>query len=91
VEITASVTQTVTVKVEGSTLIHDNADVPDRIENLLQLAQMPLLMKLEWHRICSDDTITDHWKLLDLDGSGFGFNAVRDAIKELLTLTKEEF
>ena len=89
--VTASTVAEVTVTVKGDTLVHDNADVLDRIESILQLAQMPLLMKLEWHRICSDDTITDHWKLLDLDGSGFGFNAVRDAIKELLTLTKEEF
>ncbi len=89
--VTASTAQNVTVTVTGDTLIHDNADVLDRIESILQLAQMPLLMKLDWHRICSDETITDHWKLLDLDGSGFGFNAVRDAIKELLTLTKEEF
>jgi len=91
VEIRAAVTAQVTVTVSGDTLIHDNSDVPDRIESILQLAQMPLLMKLEWHRICNDETITDHWKLLDLDGSGFGFNAVRDAIKELLTLTKDEF
>ncbi len=91
VTVQAAVTSAVEVTVTGDTLIHDNADVPARIESLLQLAQMPLLMKLEWYRICTDDSISDHWKLLDLDGSGFGFNAVRDAIKELLTLTKEEF
>ncbi|MBQ4618182.1 MAG: DUF5110 domain-containing protein [Clostridia bacterium] len=91
VDITAAVSETVTVTVTGDALMHDNRDLPVHIERILQDAQMPILMKMDWYDMCVDPTRSAHENVIDLGASTDGYAEVRNAIRELLTLTKGEF
>ncbi len=91
VTVTAPVTNSVNVTVKGDTLLNDNRDLPARMEAVLQQAQMPILMKMEWYDWCVDSARTAHDNVIDMGAWAQGYNDVRDALKELLTLTKGEF
>ncbi len=89
VTVTAAVTSHVEVAITGSTLIHDNADLPARMEAVLQQAQMPILMKMSWYDICLDPTQNVRDKFNDMGAFTQGYADVRDALRELLTLTED--
>ncbi len=91
VAVTASVTESVTVTVTGDTLMHDNSDLPARMEQVLQLAQMPILTKMEWYDWCVDPARTTHENVIDMGACTHGYDDVRNALRELMTLTKGEF
>ncbi len=89
VTVTAPVTDAVTVTVTGETLMHDNRDLPDRYEAVLQLAQMPILMKMDWHKWCVEGKQNVRDICNDMGAWTQGFSDVRDALRELMTLTEE--
>jgi len=91
VEATVPVTEGITVTVTGEELLHDNRDLPAHLEHVLQQAQMPILTKMEWYDWCVDPARTAHENVIDMGNSTQGYVAVRDALTELLTLTKGEF
>ncbi len=90
IEVTAPVTSAIVATVTGDMLIHDNSDLADHIESVLQTAQMPVLMKMDWHEWCLDPDTNVRDKCNDMGAWTQGFSDVRDALKELLTLTKSE-
>jgi len=89
VTVTAAVTDTVTVTVTGDTLMHDNRDLPAHYEAVLQLAQMPILMKMDWHKWCVEGKQTVRDICNDMGAWTQGFSDVRDALRELMTLTED--
>ncbi len=87
--VSAPVTEQVTVTITGETLMHDNRDVPDHIEAVLQLAQMPILMKMDWHKWCVERKQNVRDICNDMGAWTQGFGDVRDALRELMTLTED--
>ncbi|MBQ4617519.1 MAG: DUF5110 domain-containing protein [Clostridia bacterium] len=86
----ASPAQTVQVTLTGACLMHDNADVTERLLDVIQKSQMQIAWKCELHdAMTGEDAI--HRKLMRASALGYGCDAVRDALKELLTLTEDEY
>ena len=76
--------------VTGETLIHDNADVAERISRLLQLSYIGTLEKETFLKICNSDEPL-HEKTTLMYWQARQTNAVADALKELLSLTECEY
>jgi hypothetical protein len=88
ITVTAAVTETITVTVSGHSLIHDNSDVMDRCRNILMLSQIGDKEKVM--AILHGQT-TIRGKLQRIEGDRREWMATADALRELLTLTQEEF
>ncbi len=90
VSLTATPLETVQVTVTGEELMHDNADATERALDVIQKSQMQIAWKCELHdAVVSDRPV--HRKLMSASALGYGCDAVRDALRELLTLTQEEY
>jgi len=90
VAITAGVADRIELVVTGETLIHDNADVAERISRLLQLSYIGTLEKETFLKICNSDEPL-HEKTTLMYWQARQTNAVADALKELLSLTECEY
>ena len=88
VTVTAPVSNAITVNITGDALMHDNRDLPDRYEAVLQRAQMPILMKMDWHKWCVEGKQNVRDICNDMGAWTQGFSDVRDALRELMTLTE---
>jgi hypothetical protein len=88
ITVTATVTETITVTVSGHSLIHDNSDVMDRCRNILLLSQIGDKEKV-MAILRGQATIRE--KLRRIEGDRREWMATADALRELLTLTQEEF
>ena len=91
VRVNADVTSTIEVVVCGKELIHDNSDVEKRIFDILMKSQLPLLEKNNCYNVARMKNITLHHKIWSLGNSSPEQYHLAKAMKELLTLTKEEF
>ena len=86
----AAVTDRVELVVTGQKLIHDNADVPERISRLLQRSYISTKEKETFARICeSKNTLRE--KTTRMYWESRQTNAVAGALKELLSLTECEY
>ena len=91
VGVSADVTSTIKVVVCGKELIHDNSDVEKRIFDILMKSQLLLMEKNNCYNIVRMKNITLHHKIWSLGNSSPEQYHLAKAMKELLTLTKEEF
>lgn len=85
---TADVTDIIIIRAAGEQLIHDNADAMDRCRDIIlfsQISDKDLMMKI----IREDKSI--HQRMWHISGQRREWVAVADAVKEMLTLTQEEF
>ena len=90
VAVEAAVTDRVELVITGKMLIHDNADVPARINRLLQLSYIGTKEKEIFAQICASDEPL-HEKTTLMYWEARQTNAVADALKELLSLTECEY
>lgn len=91
VEVSAAVTSDIVITVKGENLIHDNSDVNERIMTLIRKAQTSIRFKeTAYKSLFSDGSIHD--RLIGTHGNTSPDDShIVKAIKELLTLTDEEF
>ncbi len=89
ITVTADVTQEITVTVSGPQLIHDNSDVMARCRDIILLSQISEKDKVM--EFVADPDASIHTKLWRIEGRRREWAAAGDAIRELLTLTEEEF
>lgn len=88
ISVTADVTDTIIIRAAGEQLIHDNADAMDRCRDIIlfsQISDKDLMMKI----IREDKSI--HQRMWHISGQRREWVTVADAVKEMLTLTQEEF
>lgn len=86
--LTANVTETVTIRISGETLIHDNEDMMDRIHDIIlysHISDKGIMMDT----IREDRSI--HYRMWHIYGHSREWTPVAEAIRELLTLTQEEY
>lgn len=86
--VTADVTDTVIIRITGEKLIHDNAEAMDRCRDIILFSQISDKDQM-LNTILSYDTI--HKQLWHISGHRREWDGVADAIKEMLTLTQEEY
>lgn len=90
VTVEAAVGDRVELVINGQTLIHDNADVPARINHLLQRSYIGTKEKETFLEICASDEPL-HKKTTLMYWQARQTNGVADALKELLSLTQCEY
>ena len=90
VAVEAAVADRVELVITGNVLIHDNADVPERINRLLQCSYLGTLEKEALAEICASDEPL-HKKTTLLYWQARQTIAVSDALKEMLSLTQCEY
>ena len=89
--VTADVTSVIEVTVTGENLIHDNNDVKERIMTLLRKAETSIKFKETAYKSLFRD-VSIHDKLMGTHGNATPEDShIVKAIKELLTLTQDEF
>lgn len=88
ITVTAPVTQEIVITVSGAQLIHDNSDVMDRCREIVLFSQIS--EKDELMRFVRS-SVSIHEKLRHMEGNRREWALVSDALRELLTLTEEEF
>lgn len=88
VTVTANVTDAITLSLRAPQLIHDNADVMGRCRNLVLFSQVSDKGRLM--EIVRDNS-SIHWKMCQMYFNRREWTQVADALKELLTLTEEEY
>ena len=88
ITVTADVTQEIVISVNGEALIHDNSDVMERCREIILFSQIGNKDELMGY-VRSDASI--HSKLWRMEGSRREWIPVSDALREMLTLTEEEF
>lgn len=87
--VTASVQDKVEITISGDTLIHDNSDVMERCRDLVlfsQISDKDALM-----RIVRNKENTIHRKLTQMMYNRKEWTAISDALREMMTLTEEEY
>ena len=90
VAVEGTVADRVELVITGNVLIHDNADVPERINRLLQCSYLSTLEKETLAKICASNEPL-HKKITMLYWQARQTIAVSDALKELLSLTQCEY
>jgi len=91
VSVTAPVNQEIRISFTGSDLIHDNADVLDRCFEILLHSQISTADKEHiWRCLQKDESIHQKLHLMSAFQSR-EISGVVDAIRELLTLTQDEY
>lgn len=91
ISVSANVSSEIEICVSGENLIHDNSDAIDRIFNILCKANISNKDKYHYYECIKLKDTTVHTKLLKMgDFSPEDYHTVK-AIKELLTLTVEEY
>ena len=88
ITVTADVTQDIVISVSGTQLLHDNSDAMDRCKEIAlfsQIADKDQLMRLAYSSLPVQE------KLWHMEGSRREWMPISDALRELLTLTEEEF
>ena len=90
IRLTCGVTEKITVSITGRELTHDNGDVLDRCDRILQLSQICTGEKEELMRLMTSEK-TLHKRLVDMVARSRETAQVTQAIKELLTLTEDEY
>jgi len=90
IAVTAAVADRVELLISGNKLIHDNADVPERINRLLQRSYIGTGEKETLARICASQEPL-HKKTTLMYWQARQTVAVSDALKELLSLTECEY
>lgn len=91
VTVRASVRSVVELVVDGDSLVHDNSDAETRIFNMLSSAQITYDLKNHYYNCVQRKDLSLHDRIYRLgNASPEDYHTVK-AIKELLTLTKDEF
>ena len=93
VSLQASVKSRICVDITGDTLIHDNGDMLDRCAEIINAAEMSYHTKERLWHILTDKFPNVHKRLLRMryDCTDRENRGVLEALKELLTLTQEEY
>ena len=90
VTLTAAVTEKVTLKISGTELIHDNSDAYDRCVDIMLHSQLNYSEK-EYVVNSIHNPGTVHQKLKDLFFHDQSIYESVDAVRELLSLTEDEY
>lgn len=91
VTVSAPVTSEITLRVTGDTLIHDNADVPERCKEIIRVAQIPYGIKDRIWESITDPAKNAHRKLTAAGAWVPDQSVLLGALRELLTLTEDEY
>ena len=91
ITVTASPQDRVTVKLKDNKCITSNPNVLKRCDKILQESKISADEKNEMYEILTDSECDTHMKILKLSGRSYEKEALAGALKEQLTLTKEEF
>ncbi len=91
VELTAPVSEDIEVIISGDRLVHDNSDVYERIYALLVKANITFELKNHYYNTACKEEPDLHEKIFRLGNSSPESYHTVKAIRELLTLTKDEF
>ena len=90
VEIEAEITAEIRIMIEGEQLIHDNSDVVSRCEDILQFSQINSSEKGHMFRVISKEASL-HDKIYDITGRFADEQPLVGVIRELLSLTEDEY
>ena len=91
VEISAKVTSTVTLEINGEDLIHDNSDYLERAKDLIQKSQYSHTIKDRILGLMTDEMESLAGKCMFLAGDYQDQRMLTLAVQELLTLTEDRF
>lgn len=93
VTVATDITKKIEIHVVGQTLLNNNDDVIERCYTLLQHSQIGYMKKRSMYKTICSEHATIHKKLFDFSCLNIEYSEQHlvDAIKELLTLQKEEF
>lgn len=91
IEISARVTDEITVKITGDTLIHDNCDWVKRCEDILLLSDMFISDKHKIINAITDTKETIHNRISKLFCEAPAYYKTILALREILTLTEGEY
>jgi len=91
IRVTAGITQQIRVHICGSELIHDNADVQSRCEELIRRAQTDFRTKKALWELVNRTGMSRNWKNFQLSGNFPEQHTLVKALQELLSLTVSPF
>ncbi|MBQ3195291.1 MAG: DUF5110 domain-containing protein [Clostridia bacterium] len=91
IKLTADVRLPIQISITGDKLIHDNGDATERIFKLLAMSQISIAEKDRLYGIATDADLSLHDKIYRLGNTSPQQYHLVKAIKELLTLTEEEY
>lgn len=91
VNVSAEVISPIEIIICGEKLIHDNSDVDKRIFDILAKAQLPLNVKNNCYNWSRNTQVPLHTRIWNMGNTSPEEFHVVKAVKELLTLTREEF
>lgn len=87
----ASVRSKICIEIIGEHLVHNNADVLKRCEEILQLSQLSIAEKNHIYKALCDDQRPVHRRIYEITGRSEQAQPVVGVLRELLTLTEDEF
>ena len=89
----ASTESRICMDVTGKTLVHDNCDMLDRCGEIINAAELSYYTKEHLWRVLTEEFPSVHKRLLKLsfDCTDRESRSILKAIKEILTLTQEEY
>ena len=91
VSVEASTTSVIRVNIQGEALIHDNSDVIERCMNVLQMSQINIGTKTSIGEAIVVPNQSLHQKLYAFMGRSEESQPVVGVLRELLSLTEEEY
>lgn len=91
IEVQSEVTDKLEVVIEGENLINDNSDCLGRIKSILQHSHMEINRKERIYQVILNDAYKLHQKIFNIYDCSPEQEHLAKAIRELLTLTSDEF